>query len=277
MSTAQDTPEKSSYLLLSIFHGENQATIERYTDLPYHFLGHTSTPEMEVSIPKNSGALDAEEMEIDLPLDVFTTNLSNGLPHSPCYIQLTEVTDSETTGVASDQRRFWAGRIMRSIRNPEGRSDSVKLFVLSRKGRLKIAMGISCMHECPWSLFGYGCKEGISIDDFDEFGTIASVDGKLVTVNTSAITSKTGRYWRRGYLEFDGLRISVRDWSDTDPTKFYMARRVPDSWVTGSPSIHFVPGCDGSITTCRDVYGNEEFNGAIGNAMPPHNPNFQTT
>jgi uncharacterized protein len=275
MVKAQARPEKEGFILVAFNHGTDANTQELYTDWQQDVLGHKSTPKMALDIPDNTATFDKRELRVLLPLDDFTDRASSGVPHSPIFLSVTEVTQGLFPGDQNTQRVLFRGRVMRTIRNFQGRNNLVAFFALTAKSRLDVPMGLPCNHHCVWNVFGRGC--GLDVNDFDENGQIDSVDGQEVTVTTAAVTSKTGTYWRRGYMERGGLRIPIRDWSDADPTKFQMARRVPDDWISaGAISIHFVPGCDKTIETCRARYDNEEKFGGAGYAIPPYQPNFES-
>lgn len=271
-------PEKQSYVLVKFFHGANGATQERYTDWQQAFLGHKATPKMELEIPDNEGTFDDRELRIVLPADAFSSRAANGLPHSPIYVQVDEFSEGLFTGDQNTQLVLFKGRVVRTIANFQGRPNTIAFFCLPIKSRLDIPMGLPCNHHCVWTLFGRGC--GLNEAIFDIQTEIASVDGQEVTITDSTFTTPAAsdpRYWRRGYLEKDGLRISIRDYDyNTDPTKVQMARRVPDDWVGGSNDIRAVPGCDKTVETCRARYNNEEHFGGIGYAIPAYQPNIES-
>lgn len=83
----------------------------------------------------------------------------------------------------------------------------------------------------------------------------------------------------RGYLELDGLRITIRrafeDGSNPDPTHSFDLREVPPARWLGQ-TIVVAPGCDGLLSSCRDPFRNQESQFlAPGAAMPKHNPVLQ--
>ncbi len=271
MAKAQSLPEKESFLLVLFRHGDpDDLDEERYTDFDQDFSGYTATPGMDVEIPENTGHFDEKEARFILPTDTFLERVSNGKPHSPIFIRVEEVTQGLGTGDQNSQRTIFNGRATRARRNYQGRSNSVCVFALPGKSRLDIPMGLPCNHHCAWNVFSLGC--GLTRASFVIDGEIDSADGQVVTVTTATVTNKTDTYWRRGYLRKDGLSIMVRDWNDSVPTQFQMARRVPDDWIGGSGDIEFVPGCDKLISTCRDRYSNEEHFMGLGYAIPPYNP-----
>lgn len=291
MTNAQQSPEKNSYLLVVIRHGDPLAPIfERYTDFAAEVEGHASVPGMEVQIPDNNGTFDKTELKMLLPLDDFTDEVSSGLPHSPMFLQIDEVTLPTFIGESGSRRILYKGRVTRTIRNYQGRGNAVAFFALPAKSRLDVPMGLQCNHHCYARLFSPLC--GLNISSFQEFGQIAAMDGKVITITTPnpALMSPTSpggrvdRFWERGYLEKDGLQIGVHIWVDTDPTHFVLRRRPPNSWLlAGASSIKFVPGCHKTIQDCREVWDNEEGQGSVtgggfagyGFAMLPYNPLFE--
>lgn len=272
MAAGESTPEKESFLLVLFRYGDpDNLSEERYTDLDQDFSGFISTPGLEVELPENSGHFDDKETRIILPADTFTERLTNGLPHSPVYVRIEEVTQGLAPGDTNSQRILFNGRVERGRRTYQGRNNSIAILALPAKSRLDLPLGLPCNHHCVWTLFGAGC--GLLASAFELTGEIDSVDGQELTVTDTSITTKTGTYWRRGYLWKDGLAMMVRDWSDADPTKFHMARRVPDDWVAAGPgTILFTPGCDKTIETCRARYFNEEHFMGLGFGIPAYNP-----
>lgn len=278
MVAGEARPEKESWLLVLFRYGDPVAgyTQQRYTDLDQDFSGFTSTPGMEVLIPENSGHFDEKEARFIMPKDAFLDRATNGQPHSPIFVQVEEVTQGLFAGDQNTQRTMFNGRVTRGRANYQGRSNTVALFALPAKSRLELPMGLPCNHHCAWTLFGRGC--GLVKSSFQIPGQIDAADGQEITVTTAGIaTGQTGTYWRRGYARKDGLAIMIRDWSDTDPTKFQMARRVPDDWIlAGASSVLFVPGCDKTIETCRARYNNEQHFMGMGYAIPAYNPIFES-
>lgn len=273
MAKAQSLPEKEGFLLVLFRYGDpTSPTQVRYTDLDQSFSGYAATPSMEVELPENTGHFDEKEVRIVLPLDTFTDRISSGVPHSPTFVRIEEVTQGLNPGDQNSQRTVFNGRIMRARRNYQGRSGSVGLFALSIKSRMDIPLGLPCNHHCAWNLFSLGC--GLAKSSFITSGVITDIDGQVVTTAATQVVNKTGTYWRRGYIEKNGLRIMIRDWSDSDPTKLYLSRRAPDEWL--GDTLTFVPGCDKTIEVCRARWNNEQRFMGIGYAIPPYNPIFES-
>jgi len=278
MVKAYARPEKEGFIIVTFFYGTGLGTQAKYTDWDQPFLGATSEPRMSLSIPENTGTFDKRELRVVLPLDIFTNRASTGVPHSPIYVVIEELTQGLFTGDQSSQKILYTGRVIRTTRNYQGMNNKVGFFCLPIKSRLDISMGLPCNHHCAWTLFKGGC--GVSQGAFQITAEIDSVDGSEITVSDATMLSKgaaDARYWKRGYAEKDGLRISIRDYDGaTDTSKLYMARPVPTDWVGGSSDILFVPGCDKTVETCRARYSAEQYFMGLGYAIPAYSPNFET-
>jgi len=281
MTRALAKPEKESYLLVEFRHGENSATSERYTDFQQDTVGFTSTPLMEVELPDNTGTFDESETKIVLPIDAFTDRLSDGLPHSPTYVKIEERTQGFVSGDEASVLILFRGQVKRVVRNYQGRTNMVAIFAVPAKSRLNVPLGLQCNHHCERRLFSPGCT--LLQSSFDQPGQIASIDGKEVTIvasaaieNPTAPGGTNDRFWERGYLEKDGLRIGIHVWTISDPKVFVLRKRPPSDWIlAGAGSILFVPGCHGTIEDCRVVWDNEDHFLGLGYAMPDYSPNIE--
>lgn len=282
MTTALGRPEKYGALLVEFRYGDPLApTFTRYCDIAQDTQGYTATENLEVELPANTGAFSDQEGRISLPkLDSFTTNLSGGLPHSPVFVKITELTVGLFAGDQANESILFEGRVTRSVRNFQGDNGVVAIFIKSVKSRIDVPMGIACNMTCNFGLFRGACGNKRAQFTYQAQGQIAVIDGQEVTVSTnSALTAPTSpggnvdRYWERGYLQKDGLQIGIRIWLLTDPTVFVLRRRPPDSWLlAGVASILFVPGCHKNIEDCRTVWDNEENFQGPGYAMLEYNP-----
>jgi hypothetical protein len=282
MTTASGSPEKESFILVTFRYGDpSDPDFAKYAAWNRAFEDFAATPEMDVEIPDNTGTFDEKEVRILLGVDDFTGPVSSGLPHSPMFLKIEEVTAGMFPGDAGSRKILYRGRITRTIRNFQGRNDTVAFFSLPIKSRIDVPMGLQCNHHCAWRLFGRGC--GLVETSHDQTGQIASMDGKEITISANAgITAPIApggdntRFWERGYLEKDGLTIGIHIWSISDPTVFVLRRRPPDSWLlAGVNSIRFLPGCHKTVEDCRNVWNNEQHFGGFGYAMLPYNPLYQ--
>lgn len=284
MTTSLARPEKEGYLLVELRYGDLASpSYARYTDWGQDTAGHTSTEGLEVEVPENVGNFEEKETRLVLPIDSFTDEVSNGLPHSPVFLKVTEITAGLFPGDASHQLVTFNGRVQRAVRNFEGANNSVALFALPVKSQLEVPMGLQCNNTCNWSLFRAACGNKRAEASYRVQGQIAAIDGQEVTVSpNAALTSPTSpggnidRFWERGFLRKDGLQIGIRIWVATDPTVFVLRRRPPNSWLlAGGSSIDFIPGCHKTIQDCVAVWDNEENISALGYAMLAYNALFE--
>jgi len=284
MTSSLSRSEKEGYLLVEFRYGDPLTpTYARYTDNGQDTSGHASTEGLEVEVPDNIGTFGEKEARVTMPLDAFSSDATSGLPHSPIFMKVTEITSGLFPGDASHQLVTFNGRVMRTVKNFEGANNSAAFFASPIKSQLDVAMGLQCNHTCVWAMFRNGCGNKRAESSFRVLGQIAAIDGQEVTVSpNAALTAPTSpggnvdRYWERGYLERDGLQIGIRIWVLTDPTIFVLRRRPPNSWLlAGASSIRFIPGCHKSIEDCRDVWDNEENFAGLGYGMLPYNPLFE--
>lgn len=285
MTRAIARPEKERYLLVEFRYGiPSVPTYSRYTDWTQDTFGYTSTPTMEIELAENVGTFDDREVKIILPIDDFTGGVAKVWPHSPIFVTIEELTAGLFPGDAGSRRKLYRGRITRAVRNYQGRNDCVAFLSLPLKSRLDIPMGLQCNHHCINRLFSPMC--GLDQSLYQETGEIAAIDGKEVTfvsdpqIEDPFAPGDNTRLWERGYLQRNGLKISIRIWNKADnPDLFVLRERAPDDWLLAGPdSILLVPGCHKTIEDCRNVWDNEQgqggrggFNG-LGYAIPAYNP-----
>ena len=283
MTRAIARPSKESYLFVEFHYGEDLATLVRYTDEGRDSIGFTSTPLMKVSLPPNGGEFGEREARIELPLDAFTDRISDGLPHSPTFVKIEERTRGLIAGDEATVLVLFRGQVERTIRNYHGRANMVAIQALSAKSRLDVPMGLQCNIYDEVRLFGP--MSGLVQNDHDQTGEIASLDGKEVTISTpnGNVTSPTtpggnnDRFWERGWMEKDGLRIGIHIWDRVaNPAVFVLRQRPPADWVlAGANSILFVPGTHCTIEDSRDVWDDEEHFLGLAYAALTYNPLFE--
>lgn len=277
MVKAYARPEKEGFLLVVFYYGADLGTEARYTDWDEAYGGGTPEPRMSVRVTENEGTFDKREVRVVLPNDVFADRAASGVPHSPIFLVIKEITFGLETGDQASDKTLFRGRVVRTVKNFQGQAGKVGFFALPRKSRLDVKMGLPCNHHCANTLFHGGC--GVSEATHAEVVEIDSADGTEVTITDTLVTgpgATDARYWKRGYLEKDGLRIPIRDYDGSvDTSKLYMARPVPTDWVGGFMDIRAVPGCDKSVETCRSRYSAEEWFEGLGFAIPAYNPNYE--
>lgn len=227
----------------------------------------SSVPAMEVKLPENNGTLEEEHLSITLPRDAFLDRLAGGLAHSPCFVQVWEsITDPDSV-LDATELILWYGQVTSTIKHPNGHQNRVEVRSQLQKTRLDIPLGIPANPQCDWTLGKGYC--GATLVQRTGL-TVADISGRVLTVNSLSTTSLEDRHFHRGYLVFDNLRLSIRDWRIATPTVFLLARQAPSDWL--GEEIVAVSGCDKSVETCRRRYDAEEWFMGLGHAIPAYNP-----
>lgn len=267
-------PTKDNYHMVALRYGPPSAYVwVRYTDwstdvtCSFPRLGgvYTSLPSMGVTIPKNSGSIKDERARISMPLNALTERLSTGEPHSQvkCYImEFSKNADSDGVTLL-----HFIGFLMQSVSNDNGKPNRVRLEFGSWKQFIAQKMGMPILSHCT-NTFG-DAKCGIDVEAIKETGTLSIIEGKKVTI--TGLSAHVDRYWHAGYVEVAGLRIRIRDW--LSGVSFELGKAPPEDWLGASVSV--APGCAKDVTTCRDLWNNEEhFNGAA-YKIAARNPVFE--
>jgi hypothetical protein len=276
--------EKESYQLVTFQYGDPASPLTAlYTDWAQAVEGgYVSVPGMEIDLPPNHGTFQESKLVITLPLegDAFVNRASKVLPHSPIYVRVDDVTKGTRVGDSASVLTFFRGRVVRSIRNKDGKPDLAAFECLTRKARLEAALGLSCNSHCTWGLFGPGCRvAGLTQGPHDQLVTLSAATGKVGTITTAVFTAPTSpggtvtNFWDRGYFTKDGIVVAIRDWKITDPTQVHCRRTIPPEWV--GTTVLVVPGCHKTIEDCRAVWDNEEAAGHFGYAMQDYNPFYE--
>lgn len=284
MARALDQSEKETYQLVRFVYGDPaNPTQLLYTDWNQAVPGgYVSVPTLEIELPANHGTFQATSMVITMEIaDAFTQRAAQLLPHSPIFVQVDDVRKPTIAGASATQLTFYRGRVLQLIRNKDGKPNLLGFKCQTVKSRLDQALGIPCNSHCSFTLFGPGCRiAGLTQTPHQKNVVIASAVGKTATINTAAFTAPTSpggnvdHFWDRGYLELDGLRISIRDWNISDPTQCHVRKTIPPEWV--GQTVRAVPGCHKTIEDCREVWDNEEAAGHFGYGMQDYNPLFES-
>lgn len=271
-----EKPQKQCVLLLEFRYGDSLVPkFARFTNQQSDVsaLGYKwqAVPEFETRVPMNIGTLGDKTLEVTLRMQSgFLTDVSSGEPHSSVRVRLMELATAVDDNSRPELSYMFVGKLSRAKRNPEGKTGSVRLTCGQPKARLAIPLGIPANHQCCWTFTERGCFKDPA--GLKETGTLSAATGKQVTITglASHAADLTGRYWHLGYVEKDGLRISIRDWQQAAATTFYLRREPPAAWI--GASVKVFPGCDKTIATCRSRWSNEEHFGGFGYAIPGYHP-----
>jgi hypothetical protein len=269
-------------LCLELQYGDSGSpTYLRYTrwDSSVTIDSNSYTParKIDVILPVDRGeATDTEAtIVLEADSDALTTALAAGSPHSPILATVYQLVDS-VDGMESTTLTLFKGRVVTTVANYRGERDVLALRVASFKHLLQTPMGFQCNPQCLWVFAGTGCP--VDGSGLGQTGTLTIVSRAQVTISGVSATPydtglSTDRYWHRGYVERDGLRINIREWKNAEATTFHLARVPPASWA--GQTVTVFPGCDKSLATCQDRWDAEEGFGGLGFAMPAYKPQFE--
>jgi len=266
-----DTKPAIDYTVLVEFSWGNTPTVARYArwedDIVTGGDTFTSHPELDVEIPEQQGGFDEEAAKITTrttisPLDELVT----GHPHAPVTVTIYQYNVTDDAAVI-----LFKGKISRVTKNPSGRPSLVRVEAINVKSQVKgVSLGISANTTCSWRFGDAQCQFNVAGEQVT--ATVDAGSGGTMTLQTSGHSPGSPDFsdarWRRGYVELDGNRIMIRE--STGSGDFKLATTIPPSWE--GETVTLVPGCDKNISTCRDVWDNEEHFGGFGIAIPARNP-----
>lgn len=275
---------KTHYHLVALAYGADAATVERYTDwsrdVTYDSETWASVPSLALTLPPNTGGLEEQALVVEFPdglASALLQALAAGEPTSPVYV--TVIHASLPLAGESGDPDYLVTCDRFEVAKASRRRGLVRLEAVSVKADLRVQLGLAATVECQWTLFGRGC--GLDRAAHAETVTLAGIDsddGKQVTLTghshpATAPGGTPGKFWDGGYLEREGLKIAIREWSASNPSVFQLRRRPPASWE-GEEAL-LVPGCDKSIETCRARWDNEEHFAGSGFAVPDHHTVYE--
>lgn len=280
-----DLPAKESYWLVQIKYGDpNFPTFVRLTDANDDFRLTTGTEAglykscttMAVKTQANTGVFERKSWEFEIPINANTSvlinSLGNGRAHAPLDLAAWEYAIDALTGEIQILKHI-EGKVGTLVKNPEGRSNLVRFIVLTLKTDIERPLGVPAQNHCQAAAFGDAWCGFVGLVSLKEGGSLTAIDGLVATI--TGLSSPRDRYWHRGYIEKDGIRILIKEW--VTGTSFVLGRFIPFSWEESLPvSVTATPGCDRRIQTC-DEWGRIAggFSG-WGLAIPEYNPTLGT-
>ncbi len=273
--TVLEESEKETYIFIEFAFGTSERHLVRLTDAsknqpspgivdpPGTFFAE---PTLEVKLPKRTGLLKEEPLTVKLsgPFSGFFTNITSGEPHEPVTVKVWE---QHLDKIGNQELLFpFAGRLTLVRKNPEGVSGAIEIQAVTEKNLLEnILVGVPGNSQCIWIYGGEGCEKAVEFDDY----TITQILGNQVKINI--VPTRAERFYHRGYVELNDLRILIRDWRTGDV--FELATTPPQRWI--NKIARFFEGCDKLIETCRGQKFNEERFSGFGYAAPYFNPIFE--
>lgn len=268
---SQDNLAATDYcMLLELEWGTTTARYTTWTDdVVANTNTFTSDPTLEIKSGELTGGVEDRPFMVtmDASLPPNDTLMTFGA-HAPVTVTIYECSPSD---VASTLRTLWKGGIGKKVKNPSGRRDLIRFEVQGLKRNLEISLGMMATTTCNWR---YGN---------DECGLTPNTETGDITLNHDGIATRidvtwdvgtpdeSNDLWRRGHVEYDGLRILIR--KSNEDGSFDLARVPPPEW--DNQNVTFTEGCDGTIAVCR-LRNNESQFAGFGISIPARNPVFQS-
>lgn len=223
---------------------------------------YVAEPRIKVDLPKIDGTAGEQTFIITVPRigDFARYGLGEAVP--PMWINIDEVDPSDP----DTRRRIYRAQVQIASSNPAGRPNQIELTMAGFKNVLgNIALGLRCVESCVWAFGDRQCCIDLTDKTFE--AAVVSIDGLDVVLGFESGVSLNSSRWGNGTLEYQGLRIRIRSNSGSH---FVTSRQAPASWV--GLTVTAINGCDKTIATCRNPWGNEARFGGIGYEMPSYNP-----
>lgn len=274
--TVLDTAAASLQILLVSFHW-GVSNVARYNRGTTNLLigGETYYAEPTLTFRFDnplSGGTDDSPMSLQMMMTKppFTTLC---LPYTHAAVKVLVEFFSPSDG---EKYEVFSGRIGRIKVKPGGVQGLASAKVVGTKARLNATLGIPALSSCVHK-FGDENQSrcGVPLDAKRVNGTITAVsyNGIMNAISVSGLPA--GDYsntrWNRGYIEYDGLRITIRRSYGTGV--YYELKMQPPPYWLGK-LVTLTPGCDKTLATCR-YWQNESQFLAPGFAMPNRNPVFE--
>lgn len=282
-----DQAEKDYYLLFDFSYGAGAGTHIRYTNnsktLTWDGETYTTLRTVGVQFPEQSAGVEEGICRVSLPRNAFTIRLSDGLPHSPLWVKITQIfyTPERKLAVMDDPETLaivaFFGRLDRAIKNPAGKTNSIDLQFKDIKAQLKLPLGVTVSSKCSWPFASEPC--GVSqtlLDAYTQVATVREISGNRILVTDPDLNNLGGpplSPWHLGYVERDGLRIGIR--KQVSGTPYLDLFKVPPGeWL--DQEVTCFPGCNKTLANCQE-WDNEINNGTFGSIMTNYNPNVRSS
>lgn len=184
----------------------------------------------------------------------------------------------EFVSPGDDSSRFevFSGRIGRIKVKPSGQQGLASAKIVGVKARLNATIGIPALSSCVHQFGDENLSRcGVTLADKRVTGTLDGINVantlNYVTLSGLGGGDWTTERWNRGYMEYDGLRITIRQ-SLENGVGFHLKHQPPPYWL--GKTITLTPGCGKTLANCQYWQNVLRFL-APGYAMPQRNPVFE--
>jgi len=261
---------KYSVILVSLEASETEGAYLTNAGYPLSYEGNTyqNVEGLKVDLPAESGGLDKDEGKLEgvgINDSSFLTRLSNHYPFSKVEVTVRELDIDLSTDSVSDVRTLFTGLVYQAT--PMPLTGYMNIIFKGWKYYTDITAGLPCTEQCAWGVLG---NRGCGASVVEEEHTVAAVSSYTLTI-LGSLSDTRSFLFNKGYIEKEGARIKIK-YHETGNT-FQLSKPAPATWVGSTITIY--SGCDRQLSTCRDVYDNEERFMGLGVAMVDYNPFYE--
>lgn len=239
-------------------------TTYRFIDYPTDYMWNSNiwnyNPIKHGKISQ-SNEMSKNSVDIVMPLEGEFANLFVGW--SPDFVVTLTIRRGHFG--ASDTLVYWKGRISsHQLKNQELELNCESIFTSLRRAGIRARFQRNCRH----AVYGPGC--GLDKADFAVPGQLTSVSGLVLTIPEAA--TEADGWFVGGFIEFpDGSARMVTAHVGTQVTISRAVRYVNENLGTPGFAVTLYPGCDRSLSTCKNKFNNLLNNGSF-KWIPQKNP-----
>jgi hypothetical protein len=276
-------PSKDQFYLVRIYWGSTDPREIRLTSFNEPVGDYEPDPKMRLQLPTYGGTLDPEPIKITLSLDSGATN-SEFLPEMAAgrAFPSTRV-EIQQKFIGEDGQEITAflcdGDMHSATRNPRGRSGTLRITVSQEMAKVvDHSSSVQANPECT-NTFREPKTCSVSSADSNPVGEqVLDITGGRITTQASHVHD----LWKRGYLEYNGASMRIREYAKDAVNNYYFLGQLPPvEWtrlvtVTSPPFVvNVFPGCLKSREHCEFYLNAENFKGS-GLLIPAYNPLFES-
>lgn len=272
MTNPYQHPEKAHFHMITFMWGNPEDPKSSFVTDYTQAQGSgefVAVPELEVELPPNTIGFETQPAVIRMPISVEPAiGMTKGEPHPIVAVVIEQAAISPTSGLKRDI--VFIGEVSDATKNARGQVGMAELECIDLKARMDVVMGIPETVQCANTFGDKVC--GIDLEAVREKSDglndvrITDIDGKRVTISDLTNTGEL-RYYHRGYVEVDGLRIDVREY--VTGSSMDLVAAPPASWLDAECVV--TPGCSKIISRCRFWENETRFMG-LGYGTPAAHP-----
>lgn len=275
---AQHTEAATPYTILVTFEW-GDAHIARYTRWNKDISADgtfLSLPSLDARFETalQAGTKDAE-VRITMPVGSEPANtLTRPFKHARVKVKIEEI----VPGDATSRRVLFYGFVKKAKATSSRTGRMARLTVCGLKARLPVMrIGMQALSTCVHVFGDELCGFDLAANTLT--GTVTELNRdnvpNRIRVSFGGSPTLTNDRFARGFVEFDGLRLGIRQLvSPLGAAASFDLRHIPPPEWNGA-TVKVAPGCLKIIEACRDPFRNRESQFlAPGIAMPSYNPAF---